>query len=169
MRYSLMISALVAICTLGALSTSHAQQTNQEKKDAKMAALKAIIDSQNYVFKAQQALSMGGRNVQLTTDYDLTITHEKIVSYLPYYGRAYSAPMDPTQGGIQFTSKDFDYTITPRKKGGWTVSLKPKDYRDVQQMTLTISDAGYASLQVTSTNRQPISFQGYIAAVKPKK
>jgi hypothetical protein len=77
--------------------------------------------------------------------------------------------MDPGQGGIKFTSKDFDYTATPRTKGGWDVQIKPKDYRDVQQLNLRISEDGYASLQVTSTSRQTISFNGYIKAPKPPK
>ena len=149
--------------------TTHAQSSSADKKAAKAAAVKTLVESQNYTFKAQSANPMSGRVVQLTSDYDLKITKESIISYLPYFGRAYTAPMDPTKGGIQFTSKDFDYTLTPNKKDGWTALIKPKDYRDVQQMTVNISSAGYATVQVTSTNRQPITFNGQIAAPKAPK
>jgi hypothetical protein len=145
-----------------------AQSSTEDKKAAKLAAIKNMVESQNYIFKAQTVLPMSGPTRQLTTDYDVKITKQSIISYLPYFGRAYSAPMDPTKGGIQFTSKDFDYTLTPGKKDGWSVLIKPKDYRDVQQMTLTISSTGYASVQVTSTNRQPISFSGTVVAPKSK-
>ena len=145
-----------------------AQSGTEDKKAAKLAAIKNMVESQNYIFKAQSASPMGGRVRQLTTDYDLKVTKETIVSDLPYFGRAYSAPMDPSKGGIQFTSKNFDYTLTPGKKDGWSVLIKPKDYSDVQQMTLTISSTGYASLQVISTNRQPISFNGTVVAPKKK-
>jgi hypothetical protein len=141
-----------------------AQSKTEDKKAAKLAAIKNMVESQNYIFKAQSASPMGGRVRQLTSDYDVKVTKENIVSYLPYFGRAYSAPIDPTKGGIQFTSKNFDYTLTPGKKDGWSALIKPKDYSDVQQMTLTISSTGYASLQVTSTNRQPISFNGTVVA-----
>ena len=114
-------------------------------------------------------MPMSGRTRQLTSDYDVKITKTQVVSYLPYYGRAYTAPTDPSQGGIQFTSKDFDYTVTPRKKGGWDIQIKPKDYRDVQQFNFNVTESGYASLQVTSTNRQSISFNGYITANKARK
>jgi Domain of unknown function (DUF4251) len=134
----------------------------------KAAAIKNLVDSQNYVFKAQTALPQSGRSRVLTTDYDLKVTKAAVISYLPYYGRAYQAPMDPTQGGIQFTSKDFSYTVTPGKKGGWNVQIKPNDYKDVQQMTLSISSAGYATLQVISQNRQAISFNGEIVAPSKK-
>ena len=112
---------------------------------------------------------MSGRTRQLTPDYDLRVSKTEITSYLPYFGRAYTPPIDPSRGGIQFTSKDFDYTATPRKKGGWDVTIKPKDYQDVQQMSLNISASGYATLQVTSSSRQPISFNGYIKAPRVKK
>ncbi len=124
----------------------------------------ALVSSQNYVFTAQSAMPMSGPVRQLSSDYNLKVSKTSIISSLPYFGQAYVAPMDPTKGGIQFTSKDFEYTATPRKKGGWDVLIKPKDYKDVQQMSLNISEAGYTTLQVTSANRQSISFNGYITA-----
>jgi len=151
------------------LSLLHAQESKQDRENAKIAQIKNLVDSQNYVFIAQSALPMSGRTRQLTSDYDLKVTPTVITSYLPYFGRAYTAPIDPSQGGIQFTSKDFEYTAVPRKKGGWDIEIKPKDYRDVQQLSLSVSETGYATLQVTSTNRQPISFNGYITAIKARK
>lgn len=139
-------------------------------QNSKEAAIKSLVESQNYVFKAQSTMPMSGRVRQLTTaDYDLRVTKESVIAYLPYFGRAYTAPIDPSQGGIKFTSQDFEYTATPGKKGGWDVLIKPRDFKDVQQMTLSISSAGYATLQVNSTSRQPISFNGYIDAIKPPK
>jgi hypothetical protein len=144
---------------------STAQSPASKKGSAKTAAIKNMIDSGNYVFQAQSALPMQGRVRQLTTDnYTLKVNPEKITSDLPYFGQAYIAPADPTHTGIQFTTKDFDYRITPGKKDGWSVVIKPKDYKDVQQMQLTISSLGYATLQVISANRQAISFNGIIAA-----
>lgn len=146
-----------------------AQTVQPDKKAEKRAAIKNLVESQHYDFRAQTVMPMGGRSRQLTTEYDVRVTKEIIVSYLPYFGRAYSAPIDPTKGGIQFTSKDFGYTISDGKKGGWDVLIKPKDNRDVQSMSLSISDDGYATMQVISSQRQPISFYGDIVAIKPPK
>ena len=85
-----------------------------------------------------------------------------MISNLPYYGRAYSASINPSENGLNFTSTNFDYTVTPRKKGGWEVLIKPKDANDVREMTFTIFENGTASLYVTSNNRESISFNGYI-------
>lgn len=157
---------LLLFCSTASL---HAQDTKQDRQNAKNARIKNMVDSQNYVFTAQTALPMSGSTRQLTSDYDLKVTPTVITSYLPYFGRAYTAPINPSQGGIQFTSNNFEYKSTPRKKGGWDIQIRPKDYRDVQQMTLSISETGYATLQVTSTNRQAISFNGYIKEAKALK
>src|ERR1700675_3924093 len=90
----------------------------------KKAAMKSLVESKNYVFRAQQALPQTGQPRNLTPIYDLKITPNTIVSDLPYFGRAY-APVDPNGGGIQFTSKDFTYTSKPTKKGGWEIVIKP--------------------------------------------
>lgn len=108
---------------------------------------------------------MSGRVRQLETDYTVTITKGKITADLPYFGEAYSAPMDPTESGIQMTSTAFDYSVKPRKKDGWNVMIKPKDDKQVQQIALTISSEGYIGAQVMSRNRQPITFNGIISAL----
>lgn len=142
---------------------SHAQSSAD-----KAAAIKNLIDSANYVFHAQTALPMSGRTRQLTTDYTVTVTKNKITVDLPYYGQAYEASLDAAGGGIELASTDFNYTVKPRKKDGWNVTIKPKDGKDVQQIGLTISSEGYTSLQVISAQRQPINFNGYLTAPTQK-
>jgi|SRR5579859_2283648 len=131
---------------------------------AQSKSVKTLVESQDYVFKAETAMPMSGRVRNLTYDFDLRVSKDSVVSYLPYYGQAYVAPMDPAKNGLDFTSKDFSYTSTPGKKGGWTVTIKPKDYNEVQEMELSISSAGYATLRVINTNRQAISYSGYITS-----
>lgn len=127
--------------------------------------VKNLVDSQNYVFQAQSVQSMRGPLRQITTDlYTLKVTRQKIVSDLPYFGRAYIAPSDPTKSPLRFTLKSFDYTVTPGKKQGWTVMIRPKDNKDIQEMQLDISSAGYATLEVISANRDAITFSGIISA-----
>jgi len=160
------IVALLVV-SLSLITTLSAQNGKKDKKAEQAAAVKAMIDAQRYVFKAQSVIPTGGRFRQLnTSDYDLKVGKDTIVSYLPYFGRAYSAPIDPTQGGIKFTSTKFDYQLKETKKGGWEVTIKPADGGDARQLFMTIFSNGTASLQVTSTNRQPISFNGYITERK---
>ena len=148
--------------------TTHAQSpSKKERQQARQLQIRSLVDSQHYTFNAEIAMPMTGRTIQLTGDsYDLEIGSASILSYLPYFGRAYSAPLDPARAGIQFTTKNFEYTATPGSGGGWNVLIKTKDLQDAWQLSLNITADGYATLQVTGGNRQPISFSGTIVPTK---
>jgi beta-glucosidase/6-phospho-beta-glucosidase/beta-galactosidase len=148
-----------------------------------------IVDAQNYIFVATQAYPLnaadinkvmnkmsgytGGGTINLTgSNYDLAITRDSVVAYLPYYGRSYTprlGSIDDT--GIKFKSKDFNYKITARKKGGWQVTMNPKgkEIKDNYSLTLLITENGYGTLTINSNNQQTITFNGYIDEPKPKK
>lgn len=162
---SIHIPFLLVVCLLATTLFSVAQKPT--KKEIKKAEIQNSIDSQSYVFHAQQAISLGGGTRQLTSEYDMQVRPDFISTYLPYFGRAYQAPIDPTDGGIKILTQKFSYQKTMRKKGGWEITIKPMERMDVQQLYLTVSEDGYATLQVTSINRQPISFYGYVS--KPGK
>jgi hypothetical protein len=150
------MKSLLFLLTLAAAIPVCAQSTD------KTTAIKNLVESKNYIFRAQTAMPQSGQVRNLTSIYDLKITAGSLISDLPYFGRAY-APVDPNEGGIVFTSRDFAYTTQPKKKGGWEISIKPNDITtDVKQMWLTITVDGYATLRVIGNNRNPISFSGQI-------
>ena len=151
---------LFAISLLAGSTMANAQEKGPDE-------IKRIVESQNYVFRAQWANPQGSISRQLTSEYDLTVSRDTIISYLPYFGRAYVAPINPSEGGIKFTSTKFDYKQANNGKS-WKIMIKPKDASEVQQLYLDIYDNGKATLQVTSTNRQSISFSGYVEENKTK-
>lgn len=145
-----------------------------------------IIAERNYIVVANFAMPMasadvgkalnsiaGGQNsgnISLSgSQYNLKVTKDSVVAYLPYYGRAYSAPINPGEGGIKFTSKDFSYEQSKSKKGVYTIQIKTNDVQNENyRLTLTVSEKGYASLTVNSINKQPITFSGVLDEQKAK-
>lgn len=153
-------------------NNSFAQKTKAQKKQDKIAAVKNMVENKNYIFMAQRANPLGWATINLNYDYNVKITKDSIDSYLPYYGRAYVAPMNPTdpkQTGIQFISKNFDYQSSISKNKGWNITIVPHDSREIRSLFFYISESGYATVSVTSTNRQQISFDGYITEIPKKK
>ena len=138
----------------------------QSKKSIKEDQISQLIQSKNFVFKAISASPMGGRVWQLTSDYTFGVASDTVRADLPYFGRTYSAPINPSDGGINFSTSQFAYKSEIRKKSGWQITVQPKDRNDVQQMILNVTRSGNATLQVISNNRQPISFNGYITERK---
>ncbi len=130
----------------------------------KLSLIKNRVESNNFAFKARQALPMAGPVINLTSSYELNISPKTIIAFLPYFGRAYSAPYGSDDNGIKFKSVKFQYLITSRKKGGWDIRIKPLDTRKRYELYLTITTTGYASLSVNDETRQSISFNGIIDA-----
>jgi hypothetical protein len=129
-------------------------------------SVKTAVETKHFVFKAQTALPTAGTMRQLSgEDYMVRVSGDSLASYLPYFGRAYTAPIG-REGGIKFKTTQSDYAVKARRKGGWDIRLRPKDVSDVRELLFTVSDNGYASLRVLSNNRQPISFNGTVQAIE---
>lgn len=158
------LKTLLLLILFAALGTfAIAQDTNKELSEQDT-EIKSLVDAKRFTFKAQSVHPQRGRVVQLNTEFDLKVAGDTLRTYLPYFGRAYSAPLDGRGGGIDFTSKDFEYNEKTRRKGGWDITIRPKDVNDVREMNLVVFENGKATLRVTSNNREPISYNGYLAS-----
>lgn len=160
---------LPAIFIIGAVQVS--AQTDEQ-------ATKQAIDERKFTFHATRANPMetntlnqifnsmpNARENMLNLSgsrYDVKITKDSVVAFLPYFGRSFNPSMNPNDAGTKFNSKDFTYTSV-KKKNRWIITINPKDVRDSQQLVFNISEDGYATLNVNNYNRQSISFFGYLS------
>ena len=142
-----------------AFNSSYAQESNEN-------ILKNLLANKSFIFKAQSAWPLQGTVVQLTPGFDMRVMTDSINTYLPYFGRSYQANYGSTNGGINFTSTKFEYKLKERSKGGWELTIKPNDAKDINQLIYSVSKNGYATLQVTSNSRQAISYYGIIEKTK---
>ena len=122
-----------------------------------------MVDSGNFVFVAQTMLPAGGSSRQLDPRYDVRVSKDSLIAYLPYMGRAY-AGIQPGEAGINFTSTQFTYKSKFKKKK-WEVTIRPKDGKDVREVYITIFENGHATLAVTPLNKQSINYYGYLKKI----
>jgi hypothetical protein len=165
MPYSKFGSILIPLLTILCLN-GEAQSNSGQKKQDQYTRLKSMIDSKTFRFHAQSATSMKGRTKQLTSEYYLKINQDSLYVDLPYYGRAYSSDYPGTDLGFQFISRDFSYAVDTTKKGGWDITIKPKNEAKVNSIYITISSSGYCTVRINSSNRDPISYYGTITEYK---
>lgn len=143
-------------------------QCTSSKKIVKLNSdeIKNMIDSSQFIFVAERVTPMRGSSRYLTSSYSVTLKKDSLECYLPYFGRAFQAPIDPSKGGIQFTSTDFSYRANAKNERQWDVNIKPNDNSEVQQLNFSIFDNATANLNVVSTNRDPITFNGHVEKIK---
>jgi hypothetical protein len=139
-------------------------QAQKQGKQALMDSVKAKVEAKTYFFKANSANSKRGRNIDLTVDnYGINVTPISVKCDLPFYGESYGGTGGyggSGSGPIKFESTEFFYEAVPRKKGGWTVTIRPKAAAGVQEVILSISEEGYTNVTVTSTNRSVMNYYG---------
>jgi hypothetical protein len=59
-----------------------------------------MVDSSQFVFVAERVTPLRGSTRYLTSRYDVIVKKDSLDCELPYFGRAYQAPIDPSKGGI---------------------------------------------------------------------
>lgn len=148
---TMLIAALLVGC----------KATEKLSKEETIAQNTEKVNNQNYTFMANRAMPMGGKSIDISYGYSLKVSKDSVISFLPYFGRAYTAPTSDADNGIKFTSTDFTYT-TKGEKGTWDINIEPNDNQRKYKLSLNISDNGSATLHVQDSRRQSITFYGHI-------
>lgn len=146
--------------------------------------LNNILEKKEFTFMAQRANPVNfdviriansipnypaNRMFDLDQGYSLTIKQDEVVSTLPYFGRRFSATMNMDENGYRFTSKEFEVMEQKTSKSASRLFvIIPKDVRQVQRLFIEIFSNGNATLSMDSSDRQAISYMGYITKNETK-
>ena len=129
-------------------------QSKKERKEQKAKEIKEMIEDGRFTI-----------DVNLTTPYSLEMRGDSAISYLPYFGRAYSLPYGGGDG-MRFEESITDYQSTFDKKGTARIKFVARTKEDTFRFDVQVFSNGSAIISVTPTNRQNITYQGELA---PKK
>ncbi len=169
-RFTFFILTTLTVFLLNC-ATSH---TAVEKAE-KARLLDEHIENRDFKFIANYAYPLSYQPVYLSPYYDVTVSPDTVKAHLPYYGRAYKAPINSSDGGIKFESTDFESKVEKGKKNGeWIVTIRTQDTSRPFTLNFTLWNKGTARLNVNDQDRQSISFHGTVeeriveAQKKPK-
>lgn len=137
-------------------------QSKQDRKEQKEKAVKEIVDSDRIKIDVDRAVPMAGRSVNLTSPYSLEMHGDSILSFLPYFGRAYAAPYGGGEG-LTFKEVATEKEQTSKKKGRSEIKFRVKTQEDVYTFRVEVYPNGSATINVTPVNKQAITFYGDVA------
>lgn len=138
-------------------------QSKQERKEQKEKEIKEIVASGRFKIDVNRAVPMAGRSIPLTSSYSLAIQGDSILSYLPYFGRAYSAPYGGG-GGLTFQEVATELEQASKKKDRSEIKFRVKTQDDVYTFRVEVFPNGSATIHVTPVNKQSITFYGDVAS-----
>lgn len=102
------------------------------------------------------------RILNLDSGYTIEIRKDELQVTLPYFGRMYTASMDPSKNSYRFTSKDFSVKRSEGKKGRSIFTIIANDQQNIGSINMEVFKNGKAYVSIDSNDRQPISYDGYI-------
>lgn len=155
---------IAALVVTGYSAPSSAQASSKklsktEKREMKAAQVKKIIDSKHFTIDVKMAYPQSHKAINLTSNYSLEIKGDSVISYLPYFGRAYNVPYGGGKG-LNFSAKIDDYTVSYPKKNLTRIYFTSINDEDTYKYTIEIFDNGNSSIDVLSNQRDGISFSG---------
>ena len=134
-----------------------------EEKAAQMAQLSAnvtnALNNRDYKIAVDRMYPMRMPARHLSTLYSLEVKGDTIVSYLPYFGRAYSVPYGGGKA-LNFTGIMSYYDFRQGRKDQTLIEIGVENDEDTYVYSLSIFDNGNTSIDVRSRNREQIAFSG---------
>ena len=148
---------VVVVAVMGLLSAC-STMTAAERAQKALAVEKALA-SRRYVVDVRMMYPRRGRAVNVSSNYSLEVKGDTVVSYLPYFGRAYSVPYDGGKA-LNFSAPISSYESARDEKGRTYVKLVTDNEEDVITFQLEIFDNGQATIDVQAREREPITYSG---------
>ncbi len=152
----LILVAISAAILLSGCATS-------EEKAAQMAELSAnvtnALNNRDYKIAIDRMYPMRGSSRHVSFGYSVEVRNDTLISYLPYFGRAYNVPYGGGKG-LNFTAPIGDYQEFMKRNGQRHIEIDVTNDEDTYFYTIEVFDNGSSSIDVQARQRERISYSG---------
>ena len=156
---------LVAFMLTASLATACVTVSPGEKEAKQKAVEEKVLQAlkeKHYTIDVYMMYPQGRGGISVTSDYSVEVKGDTLVSYLPYFGRAYQVPYGGGKG-LNFTEQIEHYSAKRDDKGRTTITIELTNDEDTYTYILTIFENGKATVDVRSEQREPISYSGELS------
>lgn len=158
------ISLIVMVWTLALAATgcSASRSTVMSEADLVTAGqIDKMLTERLYKVDFDRAYPMSAPTLPLNYPYFVSVIGNRVESFLPYFGRAFTIPYGGGEG-LRFEAPISDYRERVRKNGSREISFRARTNEDRYDFTLTVFPLGQCDLNISPGLKQPISFSGEI-------
>lgn len=145
------------------------KELKKQKQEEEYQATKKLVESKTFVFEPDWVTTQKGRRINVSGDgYTLKIENNTTSADLPYFGQAQNVSYGG--GGIEFNNMGAEINIENNdKKNKIVVKFNAQEKSESFDIFLTIFSNKNATLSISSSGRNAISFDGKIKEISPKK
>ncbi len=157
-KKQLLFVLMVGLVVFGGCATT---QSGKESKELTETRVKESVDNRAFRISVDRVVPMSGRSRNVTSNYSLTVRNDSVFSYLPYFGQAYSLPYGGGVG-MTFDAPLTEYSQRYDKKNNAEITFRTRSADDTHTFRIQIYPNASATIQVTSINRQGITYYGTV-------
>ncbi len=156
-------SVLFMLLSVGLMAQTPTTRSERraEKQKIRIQEVHSMLQNKSFVFSPTHALPLGSGSIHLNFSFDAEIKGDSIFSYLPFFGVAYRVEYGGRDSPFSFSLPIENYEME-KDKSGYRINLDVRNKMDYISYVFQISELGYTTLSITSTNRQAISYYGII-------
>lgn len=155
----LLISTVMALTAWVMLSGCATAEERAARAAEQTKAVKTALQERNYQIAVNRMYPSRGVSKTVSSGYSVEVRNDSLISYLPYFGRAYDVPYGGGNG-LNFSAPIRNYKESQTKSDLRHIEIDVKNDEDTYLYTLDIFDNGSADINVRSRQREPISFSG---------
>lgn len=153
-----MFSVCLGLVILSGCATSEERAARAAEQAAKV---KTALTERNYKISIDRMYPMKGGSKSVSYGYSVEVRNDSLISYLPYFGRAYNVPYGGGKG-LNFSERIGSYEEALMKNGKHHIEIGVTNEEDTYLYTINVFDNGNSSVAVQSRQREPISYSGRI-------
>jgi len=146
-------AALVCLCSCAAF------RMTPEQEAARASAVADSLDQRHYTIDVTRIYPRRGQS-RYVDGFRLKIDGDKIDSYLPFFGVAYSVDYGSRSGGMAFESTIDEYYESMPRADRRQIQIVTRNGNDQLLFTILVFTDGTSDITVVSRNRETISYSG---------
>ena len=161
-KLNIVFFAILALVVLSACVSAEERAARAAEQAAKV---KAGLAEKRFSINVDRMYPMKGGSKSVSFGYGVEVRNDSLISYLPYFGRAYDIPYGGGKG-LNFSVRIGSYRDTPGKNGLHVIDIEVTNTEDTYFYSIKVYDNGSSSIDVQSRNREHISYTGQMDFTK---
>lgn len=156
-----LLGLLTIVCCMAACATSKSTEQREAERQKVADMVSDSIRNRTLTIELDYVTPRRFAPRFLSTEYTVRIAGDSLTSFLPYFGQSYRADMTgENRSPLDYESTITHYETKQTKKDRFGIWLKTRNRTELLTYRIEIYTNGKATLDVVSSDRDPISFSG---------
>ncbi len=155
----LLFSIMLGSSACAMLSGCASAEERAARAAEQAAKVTKALEARDYKIAVNRMYPMKGSSRSVSYGYSVEVRNDSLISYLPYFGGAYNVPYGGGKG-LNFSERIGSYRESQKNNGERQIEINVTNEEDTYIYLIKVFSNGNSSIDVTSRQRDHISYSG---------